>query len=640
MARFDDWSPAKLEAEIRRHNALYFQSAAPEISDTDFDAMVEALRRQTPNSKVLQAIGSDRQVERAAVPHAQPMLSLEKCYDDDTLRQWADKLPGRFVAAPKIDGVALAIRYDAQGRLQQAATRGDGQVGEDVTANVRHIAAIPQQITLREVEIRGEVYMPISIFRAHFDDFMSPRNLSAGALKQKDPRKTAGFALQFFAYDLLGSDAATEVEKYQRLQDAGFTTSPWRQLRREDLLQAFQEFFRQRGALDVDTDGVVFKANDVALQDRVGATAHHPRYAIAYKYPGDQAQTTIESIEWSVSRSGVITPVAVMVPVPLSGAMVSRVSLHNYGLAREQGVGKGATVLVMRRGGVIPHLERVVRKGAGGRLRPPKQCPSCGRPTRMAEDFVYCSQPESCGSTQVGALKYFLDAIGCEGFGPKLLAQLIAKGLVSDAADLFALRVADLMDLDRMGETLATKLVSHLAACRTLPLDVFLRSLGISELAHQTSRLLANLGRLDEILQLEEATLAELHGVGPKIAAAVVQGLRAQRRFIDKLRRHVSISARPAAASEGPLAGKSVLFTGGLAAMERNVAQQLVETHGGRVASGVSKQLDYLVVGAAGGAGSKLKKAQALVAAGGTPLQILSEAEFLAMIRYEGSGAS
>lgn len=637
MARFDNWSPAKLAAEIRRHNALYFQAAAPEIPDADFDAMVEALRRQAPDAPVLQEIGSDRQAERAAVPHTQPMLSLEKCYDDDTLLQWADKLPGRFVAAPKIDGVALAMRYDARGCLQLAATRGDGQHGEDVTPNVRHIAAIPQQIDLHNVEIRGEVYMPLSIFRAHFDDFMSPRNLSAGALKQKDARKTADFGLQFFAYDLLGSDVTTEVEKYQQLQDAGLTPTPWREVACETLVATFQDFLQQRDALDVDTDGVVFKTNALALQERVGATAHHPRYAIAYKYPGDQAQTTIESIEWSVSRSGVITPVAVIAPVPLSGAMVRRVSLHNLGLAREHGVGKGATVLVMRRGGVIPHLERVVRKGPGGVLRPPKQCPSCARPTRVVEDFVYCSQPAACGSTQVGALKHFLDAIGCEGFGPKLLEQLVSAGLVSDAADLFALRVDDVIDLERMGETLATKLINNLAACRALPLDVFLRSLGIPELARQTSRLLANLGTIEQILALDEASLAELHGVGPKIAAAVVQGLRAQRRFIDKLRRHVSISARPAAMSQGPLAGKSVLFTGGLAAMERNVAQQLVETHGGRVASGVSKQLDYLVVGAAGGAGSKLKKAQGLIAAGGTPLQILSEAEFLAMIQYEGS---
>lgn len=633
LQSYAQWPRARLESEIRRHNRLYFLEGAPEISDAAFDRMLAVLRDRFPDSPVLTEIGSDLAMgEREKIRHAAPMLSLDKCASLDTLQAWADKTGDDFVAMPKIDGVAMSLRYDARGHLAVAATRGDGTVGEDVTANVQGVAEIPQRITLRNVEVRGEIYMPLSVFRQRFaESFASPRNLAAGALKQKDPRKTAAFHLRFLAYDLLGSDAATELAKRKCLHEVGIPAAPTQHCRRATLPQTIDRFVRERAQLDYETDGVVLRLNDVAAQDHVGATAHHPRFAMAYKYAGDAAQTTLEAIEWSVARSHVITPVGIIAPVLLSGAMVHRVSLHNYGLAKKLGVGVGATVEVMRRGGVIPHLERVITPGPRV-LRAPGKCPSCGNATRIDGDFVYCTNPRGCGRALVGALKHFLDALGCEGFGPALLAHLVDAGIVTDPADLFALTVDALTQLERMGPTLATKLVRNLDGVRQVSLEQFLRALGIHELARHTSRVLAGFGSLDRVLAVSEEELAALHGIGPQIAHAVVAGLREKSPLIDKLRAilHITASQRKSKTG-GRLAGKSVLFTGTLAAMSRPVAQALVEAQGGQVASGVSKTLQYLVVGSEGGAGSKLTKAQALVDAGAA-LQIVSEAEFLQLV--------
>lgn len=632
QAPYERWPQAKLEREVRRHNRLYFVEQRPELSDAEFDRMVEALRRRFPEAAVLHEIGSDTGGERAPVQHGVPMLSLDKCYTVVDLAAWAEKLAGPFVASPKVDGVACTLCYGADGTLALAATRGNGQVGEDVTENVRGLADIPACIVLRNVEVRGEVYLPLSTFRARFAaSFMSPRNLAAGALKQKDPRKTAEFGLRFFAYDLLGSSAVTEREKRQHLQRAGFTSVETALVTADGLAAHCAQAEAASAAFDCETDGVVFKLDDLTAQQRLGSTAHHPRYAIAYKFAGDAATTTLREIVWSVSRNQVITPIGLIEPVELSGAMVRRVTLHNYGLALRNGVGLGATVVVRRRGGVIPHLESVVVPGPQV-LAPPSHCPSCAARTRVEGDAVYCTNAQGCGQAVVGALKYFLDAIECEGFGPKVLQQLVEHGLVADPADLFALTVDDVLPLERMGAVLAHKLVANLHARRELPLDVFLRSLGIADLARQTARILASFGTLSQVLALTAEDLVAQHGIGPTIAAAIVEGLQARRPLIDKLLQHVSIVRAASAEKTGPLAGRTFLFTGSLAAVARNAAHQLVESRGGRIASGVSAQLDYLVVGSAGGAGSKLKKAEALVEQG-AKLRILSEAEFFQLVQ-------
>lgn len=629
---------AELEAEVRKHNRLYFELAKPEISDMDFDILVEMLREKAPDSPVLTELVSDVGITGVKVRHEVPMLSLDKCYEEKSILDWADKFEGKATASPKIDGVALSIKYDSDGRLVQAATRGDGIEGEMVTANVLKIKAVPRRIgSLAKkgaggVEVRGEVYMPLSVFKRYKGEFANPRNLAAGAIKQKDPKKTAEYDLSFFAYDLLGTSASTEQEKLKWLAAEGFEELERRIVSRDGMQEAYEYFMSRRDEYDFETDGVVFKADSVGEQDRLGSTAHHPRYAIAYKFQGDSGTTVLKDVEWSVSRSGVITPIAIVEPVELSGAMVGRASLHNLSILRQlidEGLSIGAKVVMMRRGGVIPHLESVEKAGKG-RVSIPGKCPSCGSKVEERDDFLFCTKPKSCVRSKVGELEHFVKAIGIDGFGVKLVEQLYENGVVTDPSEFYELTVDELLRMERMGETLATKLVGNVQAARTIPLDVFLQSLGIRELGKHASKILSGFGSLKNVMSKTEEELSDIDTIGPVIAHEVVEGLRAKKELIDKLLRHVKVEA--AAAGEGPLGGSSYLFTGKLVAMGRSEAQKLVEENGGVSAQSVSKDLDYLVVGDGGGAGSKLDKAKKLKEKG-EKVKIINEKEFLKMVK-------
>ncbi|HPQ80976.1 MAG TPA: NAD-dependent DNA ligase LigA [bacterium] len=627
---WDRMSVEKLEAEVRRHNRLYFVEHKPEISDYEFDRLVEALKAKKPDSPALLDIPSDA-VSGTKVVHSSPMLSLDKCYDEKALSDWAAKFDGEVVASPKIDGLAVSLRYGPGGALQQAATRGDGLEGEDITANVRTIRSVPDSAGLRDVEVRGEVYMPLSVFARYRGEFANPRNLAAGAVKQKDPKRTADYALSFFAYDILGSKAKSEGEKYRELSEMGFAVVEWRRLSREMMRDAFEEFLKKRTEYDFETDGVVFKADLVSEQRRLGSTAHHPRYAIAYKFQGDSGTTTLKDVEWSVARTGVITPVAIVEPVELSGAMVRRASLHNVGIMKKLGVKRGAKVLMMRRGGVIPNLESVVEPG-DEEIPIPTRCPSCNSPVRMDDDFIYCTNPRSCVRSKLGELSHFVKTAGIDGFGEKLLAQLYESGVVTDPAELYDLTEDDLLQMERMGEKLAAKLLSNISSRRSLPLGVFLQSLGIRELGRHAAKILSGFKTLSRIRSLEEAELSAVHTIGPVIAKEVVEGLKAKASIIDKLLKRVDIKEGEAASGvSGPLSGKSFLFTGKLLSMERGEAERRVEEMGGRAAQSVTRGLDFLVVGDGGGAGSKLAKAKKL-AEGGGGVRVISEGEFLKMV--------
>jgi DNA ligase (NAD+) len=622
---------AELEAEVRKHNRLYFVEKKPVISDYQFDRLVEELRRRKPDSKALTEIPTDVERYGIKVRHEVPMLSLDKCYDEKAMSDWVSKFKGDVVASPKIDGCAVSLRYGHGGRLIRAATRGDGIEGEDITANARHIKAVPQRISIEDAEVRGEIFMPLSVFSRYKGEFANPRNLAAGAIKQKEPAKTGKYNLSFFAYDLLGTDASTEDDKYKRLAKQGFKVVEWRRLPRDKMQQAFDEFLKRRDRFDFETDGVVYKANEVGEQRRLGSTAHHPRYAIAYKYQGDSGTTTLDDVEWSVSRTGAITPVAVVKPVELSGAKVRRASLHNIAIMRQLGVTKGARVMMMRRGGVIPNLESVVERGRGA-IEIPKRCPSCGSPTKMVDDVLYCTNPKSCLRSKIGELAHFVKVVGIDGFGDKLLAQLYDSGVVTDPAELYELTMDELLGMERMGDVLASKLLSNIEGRKRIPLSLFLQSLGIRELGKHAAKILAGFGSLDRVMALGEDELAKIPTIGSIIAHEVVDGLRVKRPLIQKLLKHVRVEGAPAkAAKKGPLGGKSFLFTGKLLSMERSEAQELVEDKGGEAAQSVSKDLDYLVVGDGGGAGSKLPKAKALQAKGGK-VKIVSEKEFLKIV--------
>lgn len=662
---------AELEREVIIHNYHYWMRAQPVISDYDYDQLVELLRGKAPGSRVLEAVGSggaitdpemkariEDVVARFPIPaqmepgekvsHDSPMLSLEKCYDEATLRGWFEKFQGDAVVSPKVDGVALSLKY-REGRLALAATRGDGAVGESITANAARIVGLPLTIDAPSVEVRGEAYMPTAIFEREFSDrFANPRNLTAGALKQKDVEQSAAYQIHFFAYDIKGLPLKTEMEKFEALRRLGFPCVETRQVGEGELQRAYEELLVRRDALGYETDGVVYRVNEVAEQERMGITSHHPRYAIAYKFQGDSGTSVLRGVEWSVSRTGSINPVGVVDPVSLSGATVTRVSLHNLAIMEKLGdeggvLRLGSEVLMMRRGGVIPHLESVIKHGEEAVVIP-AACPECGAATRREGDFLVAEHAPSCRSLQIKRLEHFISVIKADGFGEKILVTLYEAGLVKEPVDFFRLKPEDMVGLERMGERLATRLVDNVQSKRALPAEQFLRALAIDELGKHVSALLAQTWPdIDRIRALTVAELAGVHTIGEVIAQKVVAGLAQSAPMIEALLQEVTLvwpGAAPAAGGGvGRLGGKGFLFTGSLDSMKREEAQKLVVDNGGKAASGVSAALDFLVLGNQdmerfrdGWRSSKLKKAEQLIS-GGAALRIISEDEFLAMTR-------
>jgi DNA ligase (NAD+) len=630
-----------LEAQIKHHNKLYWDDAKPEISDTDYDKLVRRLKALAPDSPVLDAMGPSKPAELgSSFTHAEAMLSLDKCYEPQELADWATTFEGSSVAMPKFDGIACSLHFDDKGRLVRAVTRGDGKVGDDITANAIHIKDIPKKTKAKKaLEVRGEIYMSLSVFaRYKAEGMANPRNLTAGAIKQKDAKKSAAYTLSFAGYDLIGSDLPTQVDALAYLEEMGFPKVDHYVLDRADVFRGYEEFAKQRPSLDYEIDGVVFKANSVKEQRRLGHTSHHPRYAIAYKFQGDSGTTKLVDIEWSVARTGAITPVAIVEPVALSGVTVTRASLHHAGFLQKLDLTIGAEVEIVRRGGVIPNVERVVKAG-GAKYEIPTECPSCKRGAEMRKDFLFCKDPSTCRDAIIGQLGHYAGTTDMMGFGGSILAGAYDAGMLSSPADFYKLTWEQLSKLDRCGEKVAKKLIKEVDKKRKLELGTFLRALGIHELGKKISELLANqYGTLDAVLALEEAELAAAHGVGGVIAKSVTEGLKEMRPLIDALAKEVELAAPAKGGSTGPLAGKSFVFTGKMVAFARSEGEKRVRALGGAVLGSVAKGLDYLVVGAdkTGGPSTKQKAADKLIAAGAS-LAILSEDEYLAMV--DGSAA-
>ncbi len=676
-----EWPTAQLADEILRHNRLYFAEAAPEISDAAFDALVAELRRREPNHTALRQVGTPPPVAEAEkVTHKRPMLSLEKCNTPDEFNAWlrgicatltgkpnnAKALPPEDVAAwagqspqawlvltPKIDGLACAIHYDADGKLKLAATRGDGEVGENVTHSLKQVGGVPNALTdglfwpHGELEVRGEVYLPLSAFQTVADQFANPRNLAAGVLKAKENPALAPSFLRFFAYDVLGPELPTETAKLALLARLGFTPAPHARIRPTHAHVAFAQWVERRPTEDFEADGVVLKLDDATLAARLGLTAHHPRNAIAWKFIAESGLTTLLDVEWSVARTGTITPVAIVAPVQLSGAAVSRATLHNVSNLRRLGLQIGDTVELVRRGGVIPHVENT--KG-GGHLAivPPVHCPSCGSPTRLDQtlnkatgkttELLACTTPEQCIASRSRKLLHFCATLELDGFGEKVIDALLAAGLVTDAADLYTLQAGDLEELPRVGKILAQKLVSEVARARVVDLALFLRALGIETLGKHAAMILADRWTFDELRRLEVAEIAELHSLGEITAQQIVVGLREQAALIDRLLVHVRLERRASQVGEGPLAGQVIVFTGTLTRMKRSDAQARVVKLGGLAGDSVTAETTTLVVGAdeldSATPSSKLKKARKLRETGDKPA-IVGEAAFWQKLEVE-----
>jgi DNA ligase (NAD+) len=690
-------SPARRVAELRRlvayHNERYYRDDAPEISDAEYDELVEELRRLEAAHPELAdersptaTIGAPPSPLFAPVVHRRPMLSLDKATTFEELEAWARRV-GRllagapdeasegaapagaeaegpvarlaYVCEPKIDGLSLSLRYE-QGVLVQAATRGDGRVGEDVTANVRTIRAVPARLELdvperpAVLEVRGEAYLPLRAFeelnrRQEAEGgrpFANPRNAAAGSLRQKDPAVTASRPLSFWAYQIGeiepapgGSPPASHSEALELLRRAGFPVSE--DIERVESLEAVFAYCRRlearRAELDYDIDGAVVKIDDLGVQERLGATTHAPRWAIAYKFPPEERTTLLEDILVSIGRTGRATPFAKLRPVRVAGSTISLASLHNEDQVRLKDVRPGDTVLVRKAGDVIPEvIGPVLARRPPGSVpwRFPTRCPSCGGPlVRLpGESDTYCVNLD-CPAQRVQRIVHFASrsAMDIEGLGEQRVTQLVAAGLLGDVADCYALRADQLAPLEGFGALSAANLVAAVARSRERSLANLLVGLSIRHVGPAVAAELARrYGSLDAVMAAPADELAATPGVGPVIAASVERffGSDANRRVVEKLRAagvrfDVVTPAAPSGGEGLPqtLAGKSVVVTGTLAGFSREEAEAAIVARGGKAPGSVSARTTALVVGESPGA-AKLERAAAL----GVP--VIDEAGF------------
>ncbi len=636
-----------LRGQLRRHERLYYVENRPEITDAEFDRLMRelvALEAEHPELASLDSpsrrVGGEPAEGFATVVHAEVMLSLENAYSWDEALAWlarATRVLGReprgFVVELKIDGLSISLRYEG-GRLARGATRGDGTRGEDVTDNVRTIRTIP--LTVPEtapLEVRGEVYYSKGAFErvnaAREQDgeplFMNPRNAAAGTMRLLDSRITAKRRLDAWLYAVVEASPMPEGQSaaLDRLKSLGFPVSPhWRRCETFDEVREFVESWREkRRELDFETDGVVIKVDDRRTREELGATAKSPRWALAYKYPAEEATTVVREIGVQVGRTGTLTPVAHFDPVVLAGTTVKRATLHNYDDLARKDVRVGDTVVVEKGGDVIPKVVRVIlekrRKGAPP-FRMPERCPVCGDPVVKEEDEVAtrCVNP-ACPAVVREALRHFCGrrAMNIEGLGDKLVDQLVTAGLLTDVASIYDRKASDLVELERWGEKSAANLIEEIEKSKGNDASRLLFALGIRHVGEKAARtLIGHFGSLDALAAASEEELQAVEEVGPNTAAA----LRAwfshprHRELLEKLRRHGvrlegQMRARPA---QGALTGKTVVITGTLSGITREEAGERLAAAGLKIAGSVSKKTDLLVVGES--AGSKLDRAKAL----------------------------
>lgn len=660
----------KLRQEIRHNEYLYYVLDAPELTDAEYDSLMARLRElearypdSIPADSPTQRVGGRASSQFTEVRHLEPLLSLGNVFSAEELRAFDERvrsgLPAgskvEYVMEPKIDGLACSLIYE-NGKLVRAATRGDGVVGENVTANVRTIRSIPLTLKVPKgeavpelLDVRGEVYMPRQAFmrlneqRAERgeSEFANPRNAAAGSLRQLDPQVTASRSLSFFAYYLVGAGAQPKhSESLALLARYGFKVSENYKVVEniDEAIKYIGDFNELRQGLSYDTDGAVIKVNDVYQQRILGATGKDPRWATAYKYPPEQAETTLEDIDWRVGRTGVLTPTAVLTPVKLSGSVISRATLHNEDFIRAKDIRIGDRVIINKAGEIIPEVLRVVaekRTGDEKEVEIPSVCPECGwRVERQGEEAaIRCTNPHCPALGREGLIHFVSrDAMNIDGCGPSVINALLDAGLVRDAADLYSLRKEDLLKLERMGEKSADNLLTALAESKKNELDKLLFALGIRHVGAKVARILATeFGSMEKLQQAQPEELAQIRDIGDKIAESAVTWLNVPAN-IDLVERLAAAGLTmtftpPASQEDNPFFGKTLVFTGTMPTLGRAEAKTMAQDVGAKVSGSVSKNTDYVIAGAE--AGSKLEKAQQL------GVTVIDEAEFLRLLKGE-----
>ena len=692
-----------LRQQINRANYLYYAQDAPELSDAAYDVLMKRLRELeetypelvSPDSPT-QRVGSEAVTTFAPLRHRVPMLSLDNAFSADDLKSWEDRVRRTLGAVPdfafemvcelKIDGSAVSLTYE-NGKFTAGGTRGNGEVGEDITLNLRTVPAIPMQLReegrgkreekeeaapeiapslfetpseetesaslpsslfpLPLIEVRGEVFMSHKEFARINGEaeetggrtFANCRNASAGSLRQKDPKQTAQRRLDVFCYavgECDGYNFVSQADLLETYQKWGLRTNPnIRVCANLEEVQAFiDEWGVKKEALPYDIDGVVIKVNSFALQRELGQVSRSPRWAIAYKYPALQVRTKVESISVNVGRTGAITPVANLTPVAVAGVMVSRATLHNEDEVRRKDVRVGDTVVIQRAGEVIPEIVEVVkaeRTGDEPEYFLPTHCPACETPVVKVEGeaVIRCPNP-ACPAKLQQRIEHFVSrgAMDIEGLGEKIVAQLVSGGIVKDPADIYTLDMEKLLTLERMGEKLATKILDNIEKSKTRPLRNLIYGLGIRHIGEHSSEVLAeHFGSLERLASAETAEIAKVHDIGGITAESIAEFF-AQEENKEILARleaaGVAPTASESATSSAEFAGKVFVFTGTMTKLKREEAEKIVKQRGGRAGGSVSKQTSYLVAGE--NAGSKLTKAQEL------KVPVLTEDEFLEML--------
>jgi len=660
---------AQLRDQLHHHGYRYYVLDDPEIGDDDYDALLDELRALeaahpelvTPDSPT-QRVGGEPVSSLPKVRHEITMLSLANARTEEELRAWVARMRAHlaregiedprfeFVCEPKIDGLAISLRYEG-GVFVQGATRGNGEVGEDVSHNLRTIPTIPLKVdgAPSVLEVRGEIYMSLNDFAglnerravAGLSTFMNPRNAAAGTIRQLDPKLAKDRPLAMWCYGIGRVDGVSfqgHWEALEWLRQHGFRVNEdVRRLETEDEVVAqclaWQE---RRGTLDFEIDGVVVKISDLELQRRLGVVGRDPRWAIAWKFPPTTKVTTLRDIMWNVGKFGDLHPFAVLEPVHVGGVTVKLATLHNEEDLARKDVRPGDEVIVLRAGDVIPQVlspapHAAERPGRADPPRPPERCPSCDTPTVKPEGSVFTMCPNRvCPGRQWQLLKHFVSrgAMDIDGLGEKQVHQLQAAGLVRTAADFYRLTQQSLLELDRYGEISAQRTVQNIAESRQQPFGRLLFAIGLEEVGFVTGRNLAQRFRtMDALLAASAEAIEQTPGVGPKMAQRIHEQLAddGMRALVEDLREvGVGMALEGPPPGEGPLAGKTFVLTGTLPDLTREQATERIEAAGGRVTSGVSKKTDYVVAGAS--PGTKLAKAERL------EVSVLDEAGLLELL--------